>query len=67
MPSPADIPDNLLGRDNWDSFVNWVHMFYFTYSDRKELGRYWSALSKVPLTEAMWKELLFGEPAIHGL
>lgn len=67
MPSPDDIPETLLGRDNWDHFVAWVHAHYFTYSDRKQLGHYWAALSKVHLTREMWHELLEGEPAPHGL
>ena len=67
MPSPGDIPEHLLGRHNWDAFVSWVHMHYFTLSERKELGRYWSALSKVPLTREMWQQLLYGQPAPHGL
>lgn len=67
MPSPNDIPERLIGYRNWDNFVIWVQMHYFTYSERKELGRYWAALSHVRLTHEMWRELLYGAPAYHGL
>lgn len=57
MPSPDDIPEELLGRENWDDFVAWVHAHYFRVSERKEIGHYWGAMSKVTLTRDMWQQL----------
>lgn len=67
MPSCGDIPEALLGRENWKHFVNWVHLFYHSQSDRKTIGTCWAKMSKVPLTAEMWKELLHGKTAHYGL
>lgn len=58
MVSCGDIPDDLLGRENFDRFVDWLHSNVFQRADRKALGKCWAAFSKVPLTQEMWDRIL---------
>lgn len=58
MVSCNDIPNNLLGLSNFDSFVQWLHAHVPDRADRKALGKCWAENSGVRLTRAMWLQIL---------
>lgn len=62
MVSCNDIPDDLLGPDNFDHFTIWLHTLIPNRADRKALGKCWAENSDVHLTREMWLQIL--EPPV---
>ena len=65
MPSCDDIPEGLFGRENFDTFIGWLHLHAHDRADRKALGKCWADFSKVHLTRDMWKRIL-DPPVVIG-